>query len=306
MSAGQEPAFRVDVVIPARNAEKFIAAAVGSVLDQTYPHVHCIVVDDASEDATAEIAGSCGDRVTVIRRRPRSGVSGARNIGIAASEGEFIAFLDADDIWLPTKISKQIETLLRQPEVGLVYTGLHLIDDEGNFIGRIDPPKADEALRNTLLLEPPVLSIAQTGLVRRAVLDAVGGFDEGLSTSADCDLTCRIAARFAVVPVPEPLALYRQHRGQMHLDPDATHHDMEVIFKRFFGGDVLPAELRGMRARAEANLKVSLAGKYRMMGDRARFLRLAASVALRRPDRFFAAVHRLTRPDPATGDRRRA
>jgi hypothetical protein len=197
-----------------------------------------------------------------------------------------------------------MEAISAEPEAGLIYTGLHLINDSAQFVGRVDPPPPDLALRNTLLIERPVVSLAQTGLIPKSVLEMIGGFDESLSTGADADLTCRIASKYPLVAVNRPLAMYRFHQGQMHLDPRATEKDAKAMFEKLFGGDVLPPDIRRERNRALANLYISLAGSYLLRGDKKGFLRNVGRAALRRPDRVIDALGRLTRP--GTGFKRAA
>lgn len=286
----------VSSIIPARNAERFISQAIESVLGQTYPHIECIVVDDGSTDDTLAVASSFGDRVACVSR-PHRGVSEARNYGISRARGEYVAFLDADDAWLPRKIELQMRRFLGRRDLGMVYSGLHIVDHDLVFVGREDPPADDTALRNTLLLERPIMSgLGSSGVIPKPILEEVGGFDEQLSTSADCDLGCRIALSYAVSAVPRPLVLYRMHDHQIHLDPSRTEHDMKIVYKKVFGDPRLSPELRRLRGRAVANLYVSLAGAHLMKGQHGRFIRYALKALGRRPDRVYAALRRLARP----------
>lgn len=288
----------VSVVIPAFNAERYVSVAIRSVLAQSYSPVECVVVDDGSTDATRAVIRGFGDRVHTVHSENR-GVASARNLGARSSKGSFLAFLDADDVWLPRKLERQMEVMLRMPDLGLVYTSLHIVDEHGRYIGRVDAPPPWKALANTLLLEPPAASPASTGLLRRQTFEEVGGFSAGLSTSADCDFFCKIASRHPVARLDAPMALYRHHATQMHSDPLVTRRDMKAVFERFFSDPtLLPSHIRGKRRRAEANLAVSLAGRYRLMGDRKMFLRSIAEAFVKRPDRVLAGLIRYTRPPP--------
>jgi hypothetical protein len=212
-----------------------------------------------------------------------------------------VAFLDADDCWLPAKLERQVAALERQPTAAFVYCGLHLIDENGRFIGRMRPAPPESALRNTLLLERPLMSII-TALVRRTVLTAEGGFDEELSTSADCDLACRIALRHEVTRIDDPLVLWRHHGdAQMHRNPVRTEHDVDIIFERFFSDPALPTAIARHRRRAWANLHLSLAGAYLQLGRRDQVLRHVVRAGLIAPSRVVAALGRLTRPGGPEG-----
>lgn len=284
----------VSVVIPAYNSAAFVADAISSALSQTYQPVECVVVDDGSDDGTADEVARFTDRVRYLSQQ-NEGVSSARNRGVAAANGQYVSFLDADDLWLPQKIELQMKLFRQQPHLAAVYTGLHLIDTAGDFRGREEPPAGVAAFRNTLLLERPIMSIV-TAVLPKIVLERVGGFDEGLSTSADCDLGCRIAMRYPVEAVPRPLVLYRRHADQMHANPETTERDMRLVFERFFADEEVPHDIRRLKNRAYANLFVSLAGAYLMRGNRRKFLEFAARALIRRPDRVLAAVGRLASP----------
>ena len=117
---------KVSVIIPAYNAEKFIGEAIESVLNQTYKNIEIIVVDDGSKDNTYHIVKqNFGNQVKLIRKK-NGGVSSARNMGVKNAEGEFIAYLDADDYWLPQKLEIQLRCFEKFPECGLCYTDAYI------------------------------------------------------------------------------------------------------------------------------------------------------------------------------------
>lgn len=252
----------VSAVIPVFNGETFVAEAIESVLAQTYRPLECVVVDDGSTDGTARVLSTYGPRITSLRR-PRGGVAAARNAGAGAARGELLAFLDADDLWEPTKIERQVTLLREDRALGLVYCGLAIIDGDGRHLGSVPAPDPSIALRNTLLDEPPPIGLAQTAVIPREVFRAVGGFDERLSTSADSDLAWRLAVRYRIAAVDEPLARYRRHPGQMHLDAASFAHDHRIVLRKAFASGLLPAELRGLERRARSNMAFSLAYAYR-------------------------------------------
>lgn len=247
----------VSVVIPSYNASRFLADALRSVLSQEAARVECVVVDDGSTDDTEAVVKTFPE-VRYVRQE-NAGVSAARNKGVALSSAPLLAFLDSDDAWLPGKLAAQLDLLSTHPELGLVYCGMHLCDEQLRPLKRVSAPGSREALRNTLLLEPPVVSVAQTGVIRREVFDDVGGFDERLSTSADADLVCRVALSHPVGGVDRPLVLYRQHSGQMHHNAAAMLHDMLLVHDKVFTSDRATSELRRLRPRATANLHLTAA-----------------------------------------------
>jgi glycosyltransferase involved in cell wall biosynthesis len=254
------------VIIPTFNCERYVLDAARSVLNQTYSNLECIVVDDGSTDGT----GSLLDEVKELKvhRQENAGVSAARNFGISEANGDLIAFLDADDVWLPSKLAKQIEMLGRGTDAGLVYCGMFDTDADLNVLSQRLAPPEPLALRNSLLMEPPVVSVAQTGLFPRLTLQEVGGFNTRLSTSADTDLLVRVALRYPLLAVHEPLVLYRRHLGQMSLDAGAMAHDMEVVLNETFSLPILPADIRRLRRRAYANLKLAVGGSLLTEGRR--------------------------------------
>jgi glycosyltransferase involved in cell wall biosynthesis len=226
-------------------------------------------VDDGSTDQTGSVAGSFNSVRYV--RQDNAGVSAARNRGIEEARGRYIAFLDADDVWLPEKLVKQVEACRdREGEPGLVYCGCYDTDADLRILGERPAPSERDALRNSLLMEPPVVSLSQTALVPREVIDTVGGFDTRLTTSADTDLVLRIGSRYPLVAVSEPLVLYRNHPNQMSLDSDAMEHDMELVLEKAFSSSDLPDTLGRLRRRARANLKLAIGGSRLVDGRRAR------------------------------------
>jgi glycosyltransferase involved in cell wall biosynthesis len=248
----------VSVVIPVYNGERFVADAIRSVLNQSYPPLECIVVDDGSTDGTSNVVSRFQVPVRYVAKS-NGGVSSARNVGIELAKGDLVAFLDADDLWEREKLEKQIESLMHTEGAGLSYCGVQLVDAQLRPLGVLEVAPPRLALRNTLLLEKPFVSSASTSLAPADTLAAVGGFDERLSTSADCDLLCRIACRYPLAYTAELLTRYRCHSGQMHANLAALEHDMLLVFDKLFSDDHLPEDLRGLRRRAVANLEFTLA-----------------------------------------------
>lgn len=219
----------VSVIVPAFNAEATLAAALGSALAQIYRNIEIIVVDDGSTDRTAELAA--GFPVTLIRQ-PNRGLSAARNAGIAASTGEWLAPLDADDLWHPSKIEKQVAAALAAEEPpGFVYCWLRVIDGDGRVRGSGDRHSFEGRVIHQHLHRNFVGAGGQA-LFRRDAVEAVGGYDESLERCEDILLQYRLAARWPVAFVPEYLVGYRRLAGQMSADRGAMLRGWRQVRRR--------------------------------------------------------------------------
>lgn len=230
----------VSVIMPAYNARPYIAEAINSVLEQDYPHVELIVIDDGSRDGTAECAESFGERVKVIRQA-NAGVAAARNKGLAEARGELIAFLDADDVWLPGKLKAQVEYLHAHPETGVVYgvfSRWHAKPD-----GSFDPPPSPEVSdpQNLLIAEHSgwvytkllfdnIVHII-TAMVRREVVEKLTGFDQSLPTGEDYDFWLRMSRHFRADKLNRVLAYYRIHATSITKVPRAENNEYRVLKK---------------------------------------------------------------------------
>jgi glycosyltransferase involved in cell wall biosynthesis len=196
----------VSAVIPTYNRGSVIGRAVASVRAQTYPDVEIIVVDDGSTDDTLSRLEEMSDpSLRVLRTPVNAGASAARNLGIAEARGELIAFLDADDEWLPDKTERQVARFAEAPEgVGVVYCGIREVSPDWPPIDRVPRHRGDlyETLR--------VVNVLRTSgvMVRRPVFEAVGGFDTALPARHDWDLWLRIARHYAVEFVPDIAVRY--------------------------------------------------------------------------------------------------
>lgn len=217
----------VSVVVPALNAGKTIRETLHSISQQTYRAIEVVVVDDGSTDETAEIARrhSVADPRFRVVSKPNGGVASARNEGIGASKGEFVAFIDADDLWHPTKIEKQLATLLSGGgDMALVYSPFRLIDAEGRVLA--SPHKY--GVSGWVLYRHFHTNLVGNGsalLIRRKVLEEFGGFDtslrrQGAEGCEDLLLQLRIAKRYRFGEVSEYLVGYRKLPDNMSSDAD--------------------------------------------------------------------------------------
>ena len=204
---------KISVIIPSWNAERYIAKAIESCLRQTFPPHEIVVVDDASTDSTAEVAESFPSPVQVIRLAENMGESVARNRGVQASTGDWLAFLDADDWFLPEKLDAQRRCALEHEHAVLIYTGFLSSLDGVESPARFNPPTVLEPM-----LRYNCAFHVGTVALRRDAFDAVGGFDSSHKGTEDWDLWLRLAARYsvqAIAAVPEPLAVYRTTPGSL-------------------------------------------------------------------------------------------
>lgn len=250
----------VSIVISNYNCGRFIAEAVDSALGQSHRPIEVIVVDDGSTDDSRQVLQPYADRVRIVTQA-NQGVSGARNEGIRQSRGELVAFLDADDVWHPDKLAKQVP-LFANPSVGLVYCSIEYVDEQGRSLGTNTKGLRGGVLRDIALLrETVVLAGGSTAVVRKSSFGPAGLFDRELSTAADWDMWRRIACHDEVDVVREPLMKYRLRSGSMHRNARVFEHDMLRGFARMFA-DPAAAAVHPLRRRAYGKLFLMLSGSF--------------------------------------------
>lgn len=283
----------VSVVIPAFNAALHVRDAVLSVLQQTSSDLECIVIDDGSSDGTWEVVGAIPDaRVRCIRQR-NGGVSRARNAGAALAAGKYLAFLDADDVWLLDKLAQQLAVFAARPSTGAVLTWYVVVDDRLKLRWAIRPGNARSAIERWLLLEGEGPAFSSTILLTREAFDAIGGFRVDVPPSEDLHFGARLIRQADVEMVKSPLVLYRTHSTQQHRDRSQFESNMLAIYDELLQGP----ETSAIKRRATANLYTrllfhhvrqrDLAASWRALrhacsADPARILLLPARVGGRR------------------------
>lgn len=209
---------QVSVVIPAHNAMAYLPETLASVLNQTYQNFEVLIVDDGSEDDLqgwyAQLSEPVKSKVRLLSQANK-GTCRARNAGIAATHNPYVAFLDADDIWLPQKLERQVALLSSSPDVSLVYCWSATIDSVGAHLGRMYAGRLQRNVWAGLLVKN-VISTPSAVLVRRSCLEAVGGFDTDLfAYIEDKDLWLRIARSHQIATMPEVLMHKRRHPFSM-------------------------------------------------------------------------------------------
>jgi glycosyltransferase involved in cell wall biosynthesis len=204
---------RVSAIIPTYNRKGFVLEAIGSVLEQTYGDYELIVVDDGSVDGTGEAIQQYGENVRYVYQ-DNNGVSTARNHGIELAGGEFIAFLDSDDLWLPEKLAVQVIFMDEHPEARICYT-----DEIWIRRGvRVNPRKKHAKYSGEIYAKclPLCIISPSSVLMRRGLFEEVGTFDPSLPVCEDYDLWLRVASRFPIFFIPQRLIVKRGgHAGQL-------------------------------------------------------------------------------------------
>jgi glycosyltransferase involved in cell wall biosynthesis len=229
--------------MPAYNVAWCVRRAVDSVLAQTYRERELIVVNDGSTDDTGQVLSSYGEAIRVINQDNR-GMSAARNAGIRAARGALIAFIDADDRWLPDKLERQVELLRRRPDIGFCSTSARIENPGGEFLNLWQFRHDGTDVLETLFAENAAIAGGCSAVVvRRELLDRVGLFDEHLRGFEDPDLWIRLAAVSGYACIDEPLVVVmrREHSVSRNL------HEMRKAALRSMSKNrpLLPAHLRG-------------------------------------------------------------
>ena len=232
----------VSVVIPAYNCQKYIHQALQSSLNQAVNEV--IVIDDGSTDNTQSVVTQIeSSRLRYIFQK-NQGVSAARNHGIRAAKGQIIAFLDADDYFLPHKIEQPLAMFSASPELGLVQSGWQRVDETGHFIAAVTPWKeAPELTLENWLTFKPVLPSAL--MVRREWLQKIGGFDPQLKAAEDVDLVSRLALHGCPCAWLEQVAVsYRQRDNSAMGNARVQAQDLAKFLDKFFQQEDLPESVQ--------------------------------------------------------------
>jgi glycosyltransferase involved in cell wall biosynthesis len=254
----------VSVVIPAYNYGQFVTAAVDSALAQTYRNVEVLVIDDGSTDDTRRKLEPYGDRIR-YHYQENQGLSGARNTGIRLARGEFIAPLDADDLWHPRKLEVQMRVFERRPEVALVASRQQLDFPSPWFAIEHDvpPPEQEISLEDVLVI---CCFGPSSVILRRDCLGGATPFDPTLRSVQDRELWIRIAAGFPIVRIELPLVYYRLHGNNMSLSAERMEYEEQLVVSHAFR--TIP-RLRGrwlLRAQAGSSMALSAALRYRAAG----------------------------------------
>ncbi len=230
---------KVDVIIPAYNAAKYLPEAIESVVAQTFEDWEILLVDDGSTDNTAEVVApyleNLGSKLKYIRKA-NGGLPAARNTAIRSSSAEFLALLDADDAWLPCRLSESLKSFEGRPQVGLTYGFNDRIDPAGRVIDTFDSrQKNGEGFIAPYIYMRKVDLPCPTITFRRKCVDEVGLFDESLRATEDRDLWFRIALQYEVALVPKVIAHYRVSPNSMSTDPGRMLKAQLQFIEKYYG-----------------------------------------------------------------------
>lgn len=253
----------VSVIIPAYNAERFISETIDSVINQTYKYIEIIVIDDGSTDNTRNIVEKKmeTDSRIVLKQILNNGVSNARNTGFNLSKGNFVSFLDADDLWLPNNIKYKWEYLVNSSEnIGLVHSDMEIIDENSHSTGNILSGKSGNILNSILLWDGTNIPTPSSILVKREAIKQAGEFDINLSTAADQDFFLRIASKYEIGRIPFVLGKYRIHEHNMHNNISLMEKDHCYVFKKAKKSGLFKSFL--FQRKCFSNLYLILAGSW--------------------------------------------
>lgn len=252
---------QISVLLPAYNAEKYLAESVQSILTQTYTDFELLLLDDGSTDRTPTIAADLAKtdpRIRVITNPRNLGLSRTLNLGIAQSKADLIARMDADDISLPTRFAKQVEYLQTHHHIGVVGGNREFITADGN--STLQPtkckpnPQLADLLRENKLAHPTVM-------FRKSLVQQVGGYDTLFHHSQDYELWCRLAKITNLANLPDCLVKYRLHAESMGEKNLSTNWILLLYIRLLHRGKIDPKDHTRLQA-SPANVQDFLAKKH--------------------------------------------
>jgi glycosyltransferase involved in cell wall biosynthesis len=241
---------RVSVILPAYNAEDTIAETVRSVLGQQFEDFELLACDDGSTDGSIRVVEKFRDPRIRICNMEHSGLSATRNRGLELAGAEFVAFIDADDLWSPDKLGSQVRRLEQSPDAAAVYSWTVFVDECGQFLFAKEPSYFHGDVFHHLLLSCFVASGSNL-MARRSCLSTVGNFDPGLKTAEDWDCWLRLARRWPFALVPRFQVFYRIRSGAISGNIGQIRADQARVIRRAFR--VAPDHLQHLKREAIAN-----------------------------------------------------
>ncbi len=250
---------KISVVIPAYNAQSTILETIDSVLQQNFSDFELIVINDGSTDKTLELLTSIKDARVKIYSYPNGGLPAARNRGIFRSVGEFISFIDADDLWTPDKLELQLQALQKNPQAGVAYSWTICMGNNGNSF---HPGVAETFQGNVYsnLLSGNFIASGSNVLIRKEAIDSVGYFDESLKSCEDWDYWLRLAPKWDFVVVPKAQILYRLSSGAMSSKLDVMEKYQTLVLERAF--ESAPSQLQYLKKQGFAYIYLFMTRLY--------------------------------------------
>lgn len=241
----------ISVVIPVFNGEKTIKETIESILNQTFKDFELIVINDGSTDKTLDIVSNIQDSRIEVYSYPNAGLSASRNRGISVANGEYISFIDADDLWTPDKLEAQFQALQEYPQAVLAYSWTDYVDEFGQFVRRASHIAISGNVYPRLLLTN-FLDNGSNPLIRKQAFTEVGNFDESLFSAEDWDMYLRLAARYHFVAVPLCQVLYRISASSMSSNVSKLEIASERVIERAFSQ--APESLKPLKKNSLGNL----------------------------------------------------
>lgn len=276
----------VSAIIPNYNYARFLRQAIDGALAQTYKNIEVIVVDDGSSDDSETVLRFFSDRIKWVKQT-NQGVSAARNRAVAESAGEILAFLDADDIWLPEKIEKQVRVFAAGEKIGLVHCGAVDFDAAGNLLSEHLDGMSGAVSRDLLEYRRDViLGGGSAAAVTREAFEKVGGFDTNLRIGEDWEFYYRVAKNFRVGFVPEILLKYRIHSNNSFAgnasSVERMETDMLLAYDKIFAA--ADEDEKKIKNRCYGRIHTIIAGSYFRIGQYSKFLEHTVKGARYAPD----------------------
>ncbi|MEL7245187.1 MAG: glycosyltransferase [Cyanobacteria bacterium J06643_5] len=223
----------ISVVVPVFNGAKTIKETVDSISNQTFKDIEIIIINDGSTDTTVEVIKTISDSRIKVFSYSNAGLSASRNRGISQAKGEYISFIDADDLWTPDKLESQWQALQKNPQAAVAYSWTDYIDESSKFIkpGRRIKVNGDAFSK---LLVTNFLENGSNPLIKKTAFEKVGGFDESLSAAEDKDMWLRLAVNYEFVCVEKPQILYRTSTTSMSTKLKRQEAESLKVIERAF------------------------------------------------------------------------
>ena len=228
----------LSVILTVLNGESYISAAIESILNQTFRDFELIVINDGSTDTTSVIIESYSDpRIIYLQNEKNSGIAKSLNTGLSIAQGKYIAIMDADDISMPERFSKQFQFLENNPEIGICGSWINIIDKKGNLMGNRRFPVSSNVISCFLLFYCCVAN--PTTMYRKTIIQDVGNYNSEFVAAMDYDLWTRMIGHYRIANIPEFLVNYRKHGNNISQNREKHHHEdfriRKIAIEKFLG-----------------------------------------------------------------------
>lgn len=263
---------KVSVIVPAYNGQSTILETINSVLQQSFTDFELIVINDGSTDGTLELLSNIKDARLKVYSYKNGGLPAARNRGIVRATGEFLSFIDADDLWTPDKLELQLQALQQNPQAGVAYSWTICMGNNGNLFH----PGVSESFQGNVypdLLVGNFIGSGSNVLLRREAIESVGYFDESLKSCEDWDYWLRLAPKWEFAVVPKPQIIYRLSSGAMSSKLDVMEKYQTLVLERAFAS--APLELQPLKNRGFAYIYLFMTRLYLSRANDAKVVKQA-------------------------------